>query len=261
MLRTIGRHARQNLVAYLALFVALGGTSYAAIILPANSVGPAQIRNDAVRSAKVKNRSLLAVDFRIGQLPAGARGAQGAPGTGAKGDPGTAGAKGDPGTAGAKGDPGTAGAKGDACLATDPACRGPQGIPGTLAAVLGRSAVGGVCMANTAGTPEACVSVSLTLPQAGRVLLVSAGNWYTNGDLNGRGECVFTIDGTTLPGPIAHTGGASSAANTARQMALTAVTAALAGGSHTFTVSCRQYSSEFIDWSDVQLSAVLLGAA
>ena len=261
MLRTIGRHARQNLVAYLALFVALGGTSYAAIVLPANSVGPAQIRNDAVRSAKVKNRSLLAVDFRIGQLPAGARGAQGDPGTGAKGDPGTAGAKGDaclaadPACRGPKGD------KGEACLATDPACRGPQGIPGTLAAVLGRSAVGGVCAANTAGTPEACVSVSLTLPQAGRVLLVSAGNWYTNGDLNGRGECVFTIDGTTLPGPIAHTGGGSSAANTARQMALTAVTAALAGGSHTFTVSCRQYSSDFIDWSDVQLSAVLLGAA
>ena len=35
---------RHNVVAYLALFVALGGTSYAAIRLPANSVGARQIK-------------------------------------------------------------------------------------------------------------------------------------------------------------------------------------------------------------------------
>ena len=39
------RHARQNVVAYLALFIALGGTSYAAFNLPANSVGAQQIKN------------------------------------------------------------------------------------------------------------------------------------------------------------------------------------------------------------------------
>lgn len=37
-----------NVTAALALFVALGGTSYAAINLPANSVGPDQIRYHAV---------------------------------------------------------------------------------------------------------------------------------------------------------------------------------------------------------------------
>ena len=42
-------------IALIALFVALGGTSYAAIKLPKNSVGTKQIRNNAVTGAKIKN--------------------------------------------------------------------------------------------------------------------------------------------------------------------------------------------------------------
>jgi hypothetical protein len=41
-------------VATIALVVALGGTGYAAIVLPANSVGTAQLKNGAVTAAKVK---------------------------------------------------------------------------------------------------------------------------------------------------------------------------------------------------------------
>jgi hypothetical protein len=86
---------RQNVVAYLALFVALGGTSYAAIRLPANSVGANQIRANAVRSVDVKNSSLHAADFKPGQLRAGPRGPQGAAGLqGVPGRDGTNGAKG-----------------------------------------------------------------------------------------------------------------------------------------------------------------------
>jgi hypothetical protein len=73
----------------MALFVALGGASYAAVKIPKNSVGNTQLRKDAVTSAKVKDRSLLATDFRTGQLPRGATGA-----TGATGAAGTAGATG-----------------------------------------------------------------------------------------------------------------------------------------------------------------------
>ena len=43
---------RTNLVAYLALFVALGGTSYAAVSLPAGSVGARQIRNYSITPIK-----------------------------------------------------------------------------------------------------------------------------------------------------------------------------------------------------------------
>jgi hypothetical protein len=73
-------HARGNVVAYLALFVALGGTSYAAAKLPANSVGSRQLSRGAVSSIKVKDGSLAARDFRPGQLHAGPQGATGARG-------------------------------------------------------------------------------------------------------------------------------------------------------------------------------------
>jgi hypothetical protein len=71
------RYLRRNLVAYLALFVALGGTSYAAVKLPAKSVGTKQLKSNAVTSAKVKNKSLRAKDFAAGQLPVGERGPAG----------------------------------------------------------------------------------------------------------------------------------------------------------------------------------------
>lgn len=46
-------HFKHNVVAYLALFVALGGTTYAATALPAGSVGSKQLRNGAVTNKKL----------------------------------------------------------------------------------------------------------------------------------------------------------------------------------------------------------------
>jgi hypothetical protein len=46
-------HLRGSAVAYLALFVALGGTSYAAFAVPANSVGTRQIRNHSITPIKL----------------------------------------------------------------------------------------------------------------------------------------------------------------------------------------------------------------
>ena len=83
-------------VACVALVASLGGVSYAAGVLPENSVGTAQLqkkavsasklKKNAVTGAKVKNGTLKAADFGAGQLPAGP-----------KGDPGPQGPKGDPG--------------------------------------------------------------------------------------------------------------------------------------------------------------------
>ncbi|MBA2349687.1 MAG: hypothetical protein H0V81_15495 [Solirubrobacterales bacterium] len=115
MFNSFGRHVRQQFVGYLALFVALGGVSYAAVVLPRNSVGTAQIKSGAVRnsdlgrnavtSGKVQDGSLLVRDFKRGQLVAGAPGPAG-PG-GAKGDTGV---KGDAGVNGTNGTNGTNGA-------------------------------------------------------------------------------------------------------------------------------------------------------
>lgn len=96
MLASFTKHARRNLIAYVALLFALSGTSYAAAtkLLPPNSVGTRQVING----------SLLKADFKSGQLPRGARGARGPAGT-----PGTAGA---PGAAGARGPSGAQGPAG-----------------------------------------------------------------------------------------------------------------------------------------------------
>jgi hypothetical protein len=79
-------------VALFALFVAMGGVGYASLKLPKNSVGPKQLDANAVTSPKVKDGSLLAGDFRAGQLPAGPQGPQGLQGLrGDKGDTGSVG--------------------------------------------------------------------------------------------------------------------------------------------------------------------------
>jgi hypothetical protein len=111
MPRTRSRLTYANVVASLALFVALGGGAYAAITLPKNSVGSKQIKNGSVKNAdlantavtgaKVKPGSLLSADFKPGQLVSGA--------------PGPAGPTGATGAAGPKGDtgPSTGAAGGD----------------------------------------------------------------------------------------------------------------------------------------------------
>lgn len=83
--RLADRFSYANVTATVALFVALGGTGYAAITLPRNSVGAKQIRKDAVRTAEIKDRSVHLVDLTTatrnslrGQAgPAGAQGPAG----------------------------------------------------------------------------------------------------------------------------------------------------------------------------------------
>lgn len=100
MFRSISqRLTYANVTATLALFVALGGISWAATSLPRNSVGATQLRKNAVTgtkikksavtSAKVKNGSLTAADLKKGTLLAGPTGPTGP--AGAKGDTGATG--------------------------------------------------------------------------------------------------------------------------------------------------------------------------
>lgn len=82
-----GRYA--NVTATLALVVALGGTSFAAVTITGRNIKNGSVKNadlgtSSVTSTKVKDRSLLAKDFKAGQLPTGAKGD--------KGDTGLAGA-------------------------------------------------------------------------------------------------------------------------------------------------------------------------
>jgi hypothetical protein len=86
-----GRLTYANIMATIAVFIALGGASYAAFQLPKNSVGAQQIKrngvkapeiaenaarkseigNNSVGTEEVANGTLLGEDFAPGQIPAG----------------------------------------------------------------------------------------------------------------------------------------------------------------------------------------------
>jgi hypothetical protein len=59
-------------VACIALAVSLSGVSYAAVVLPRNSVGTPQLKRNAVTSPKVKANALTGADIneaRLGKVP------------------------------------------------------------------------------------------------------------------------------------------------------------------------------------------------
>lgn len=78
MRKSIPRPSPATAIACIALFVALGGTGYAAIVLPQNSVGTKQlkpgavtsqdIRDNTIRSGDVRNNTLLGRDIRADTL-------------------------------------------------------------------------------------------------------------------------------------------------------------------------------------------------
>jgi hypothetical protein len=73
-----------NVLALLALFIALGGSSYAALALPKNSVGTRQIKPSAVTLSKISTSARKSLTGPTG--PAGPTGLQGNTGmTGARG--------------------------------------------------------------------------------------------------------------------------------------------------------------------------------
>lgn len=57
-----------NVMATLALFVALGGSAYAATRLPKDSVGAKQLQKNAVTTAKVKNGAITGQKIKLSTL-------------------------------------------------------------------------------------------------------------------------------------------------------------------------------------------------
>jgi hypothetical protein len=188
-------------VACIALSIALGGVSYAATALPANSVGTVQLKNNAVKSTKVDNRSLKAIDIGAGQLTAARSG----------------------------------------------------GI--------------GICNP-TVSTPDlTCATITLTLPTAGRVLLIAAGSWNETGTPDGSvlGHCFLYADSTAVWTASygqktatfeAGTGGGSPFSGT---VSMANVTGPLNAGTHTFRVDCRENEGDITFVT--LLSGVVLGSS
>jgi len=155
--RAASRLTYANVMATVAVFVALGGSSYAAVTITGsqirdntvtskdlrdNSVQGRDIRRGTVTSSDIRDHSLLARDFKAGQLPPGPRGQPGS--TGAAGPEGPHGADGAPGP---QGEPGPAGPQ------------GPAGISG-LERVVGTSG-------NNSDSPKSAVA---TCPDGKKVI-------------------------------------------------------------------------------------------
>jgi len=67
----LARHLRNNIVGYLALVIAMGGTSYAAIALPRGSVGTVQLQRGAVTTPKIRAGAVTTGKLALGAVKTG----------------------------------------------------------------------------------------------------------------------------------------------------------------------------------------------
>ena len=134
-------------ISLIALFVALGGTTYAATGLPKNSVGTAQIKNGAITKTKIAKGTVSALHGQQG--PAGPEGDQGV-----QGIQGLAGPTGDQGIQGLQGPPGPKG---------DQGIQGVQGAPGVQGDP-GPAAIAYLTSPLTEVDPDSTATASATCP-------------------------------------------------------------------------------------------------
>lgn len=152
-----------DVMSTIAAFIALGGVGYAAIKLPANSVGSKQIKKGAIRSSDVKNRSLRRVDLKRGVLPA--------PGD-TRSDDGSDGADGTDGQSGATGPAGPQGPQGIQGIQGIQGPTGPAGPAGTARAY---AVVDPACPGNLCSTSKAKAITSVTRVSTGNYCVAVAG--------------------------------------------------------------------------------------
>ena len=262
----VGRFVRNNVVGLVALFIALGAGAYAAG-LPKNSVKAKQIKAGAVKTAeladnavtspKVANGSLLGEDFAAGQLPQGPQGPVGADGP-----------------QGPAGSPDTPAQVLDKIKQVDGAG---SGLDADTVAGIGASELGTVARyldgncaddAHTAGG-QVCVGMAMTLPRAGRVLILGSGTMVdiANNDTSGIGSgtdltdrveglCWLSADGSQR-GETGSTIMFNSDEKGA--LSLLGLTPPLSAGAHVFQIKCSETDGD-IGFDDLGLAVVKLGA-
>ncbi len=158
----LAAYLRQHHLALLALFVALGGTSYAAVKLPAKSVGTAQLKSHAVTPAKLSASTIKRLKGN----------------TGATGPQGPAGAQGQPGP---QGQPGTQGTPGG---------RGQDGPPGPTASASTNSAT---AVLLTTSSPVTVISADITTTFPSRIVATAALDIERDSGNSGNVTCKLQI--------------------------------------------------------------------
>jgi hypothetical protein len=222
-------------IACIALAVALSGTSYAALVLPANSVGSKQLKNRSIQRIDIGRKTIASLRGQRGpQGPAGLQGVQG--------------------TQGVQGAQGIQGIQGN------------QGVQGDVGPTFGRSGTNSqVCNPGSGSFIVCATTGAITLPVPGRVLLIGTSSWDDSDAVAtpNRGACRLRVDGTTTVGPGFVDFGENTLTHQIQSggsVTDTAVTGPLPAGPHTFTFECAEIFG-FVALTDSTISAVLLGGS
>jgi hypothetical protein len=206
-----------NVVATLALFVALGGSSYAAL-----RIGSAQIVNNSVRSKDVRNGDLRGRDVRDGSLTGLDLKSNSLSGTQID----------EAGIDAATFTLGRAGPLG---------CTPGPDVSGPSANVIHEDAplVG-------------CGRVEVSTVRPARIFVVVNGEWYP-AEVGGasyptKGRCLVTLDGVELPATLVRPGiGSDADATPTRTLsfATSAMSEVVTVGSHALDLQCAQVQGDF----------------
>jgi hypothetical protein len=231
------RPSAATAIAFTALVAAISSPAWAdpatgAVTAAAKKIKGTQIASNAITSAKVKDGTLLAKDFKKGQLPKGDAGAAGA--RGPAGANGAAGAAGAPGLKGDKGDKGDQGVPGPTVTASVQSNQGQ-----TQGAIAGNPVIKLTSGGTTTSTGK------ITLPWEGRLMLNGFVDAFNGGATGARVRCIFQVtdpNGTTFAnfGPQAFTD-LEAATNDHKTLPLTAW-GTLAAGTYDVALTCAMVS-------------------
>jgi hypothetical protein len=234
-------------VALLALFVALGGTSYAV-----SRIDGAQLKNATVSGKKLRKNTLGHREIResaLTRVPVAKRA-----------------------------DNATHAAT---AVRSDTSGLADRARSADAALSLSDGAVAGLTIARSGADPDntchplntvdkpflECASVTIGLPRAGRVLLVGTGGvGVPVANVPFIAGCQLQVDGVAIAGSLTHAGmdmdttpGMHFAA-TPFGIATTAVSDVVGAGAHTFAFACQQSDPDVVV-VDAKISAVMVGAA
>ncbi len=233
-------------VALLALFAALGGTSYAVSRIDGRRLKPGSVSGAKLRRNTLGGREIR--EARLGKVPAAIRSDSAIRATTAD----------------------RAATSGLADRATSADTAVALSDPAAALLTIARSAADPDARCHPDDTVDKpfldCASLTMTLPRAGRVLLVGTGGVGNASPTPPfSAGCRLEADDAEVTGSLAYGGQDFDTtpgmhfADTPFGIATTAVTNVLAGGPNTFAFACRQTDPDAVV-ADAKISALMVGA-